>query len=172
MAGSNGSIVQKTEKELPTGITPQPKNTTRGLQHKLPREMHTVDGLSREGRTCRRDQPGSVEGLTEEPGLQPGKAEAGSIQRHGPRRKQRAGFQQPWKFQPSKHVSGGGSGGSRGSGGFGGGSRGGGGGGVPVAVAAVDAAAVAAEGDNHVNSDSNHNETVEGGRNETSGNTG
>ena len=43
---------------------------------------------------------------------------------------------------------------------------------VPVVVEAVDAAAVAAEGDNHVNSDSNHNETVEGGRNETSGNTG
>jgi hypothetical protein len=47
VAGSNGSIMQKTGKELPTGITTQPKNTTRGLQHKLPRAMHTVDGLNR-----------------------------------------------------------------------------------------------------------------------------
>jgi len=43
---------------------------------------------------------------------------------------------------------------------------------VPVAVVAVDAAAVAAEGDSHVNSKSNHNETDEGGRNDTSGNSG
>jgi hypothetical protein len=39
---------------------------------------------------------------------------------------------------------------------------------VPVAVVAAGAA----EGDNHVNSESNHNETDEGGRNDTSGNTG
>ena len=40
------------------------------------------------------------------PGLHAWRRSAGwrSIQRHGPRRKQRAGLQQPGKFQPSKYV--------------------------------------------------------------------
>jgi hypothetical protein len=42
---------------------------------------------------------------------------------------------------------------------------------VVVAAAVADAVVAAAEGDNHVNIDSNHNETDEGGRNDTSGNT-
>jgi len=42
---------------------------------------------------------------------------------------------------------------------------------VAVEVAA-DAAAVAAEGDSHVNISINHNKTDEGGRNDTSGNAG
>jgi len=163
-ANSNGSIIPKTEKVLPTEITTQPKNTTRGLQHKLPRAMHTVDGLSREGRiSAKAEQISSVGVLIVQ--IRRPLVEALSRVEHSAAwtaaavQKTSAAVEVPAvKACPvaaavpvavaEDSVA------------------------VPVAVVAAGAAAVAAEGDNHVNSESNHNETDEGGSNDTSGNTG
>lgn len=138
VANSNGSIMQKTEKELPTGIVPQPKNTTRGLQHKLPREMHTVDGLSR-GNRVRQARPLPVEAVSRAEEHSAAWTEA-IVQKTSA-----AGGNRAAKACPAA-VAG------------------------PVVVPAV--AVAAEEGDNHVNITIKNNETGEGGRNDTSGNTG
>jgi hypothetical protein len=156
-ANSNGNIIPKTEKVRPTGITTQPKNTTRGLQHKLPHAMHTGDGQSRgtaEGRV-RQARPLRAEALSRV-------AEHSAVWTAAAVQKTSAAVEVPAVKACPAVVAGMVV--------------------VPVAaegsaavVAVVveeDAAAVAAEGDNHVNISINHNETDEGERNDTSGNSG
>ena len=72
----------------------------RGTSAHAARSREAFRGRSDQGRRrIGQDSQGSME----EPGLHQ-RSRWRSIQRHGPRRKQREGLQQPWKFQPSKHV--------------------------------------------------------------------
>jgi len=148
VANSNGSIMPNTEKELPTEITPQPRNSTRGLQHKLPdRARQTGDGLNKAGRiSAKAEQISPVEALSR--AVEHSAAWTAAVVR----KTSAAGGNRAVKVCPVAVA-----------------------GSVVVPVVVEDSVAVAAdaaaeEGDNHVNISINNNETGEGGRNVVHGN--
>jgi hypothetical protein len=170
-ANSNGNIMPKTGRGSPTGIMPQLRSTTGGPQEKLQSlGRHFADALIRAGRISAkaeqispvgvlivRNRPLPVETLSRA-AEHSAAWTAAVVQKTSAAGGNRAVKACPAAVAVVGSVV------------------------VPVAVVedsvvvpvvaavAADAAAVAVEGDNHVNISINHNETGEGGRNVVHGN--